>query len=455
MPDTAAAIAELERAGRIISIQIAGERRDIAVEDAARYRDGLGTPLPAGIPQPLLEPVRDPAGDLALRFARTHGPFTVDALARRFGLGTAIAESLLTRLTESGRLVQGEFRPGGVEREWVDADVLRRLRSRSLARLRREVEPVSPDALGRFLVAWHGVGSMRRGPEALLDAIEQLQGAPLPFSVLERDVLPARVAGYQPSMLDTLMAAGEVVWAGVESLGERDGRIALYLTDHMPRLRPPSPTASDVEGRSAEILSYLKSHGASFFSALHEGSGGGFPGETVDALWDLVWKGLVTNDTLHALRAYVSETSDEAAQTWAAHAFQVSTARASDSGRPMVARGRAACVEVLRDGVEHRDREPVARTPRCRHARNDHARTGRRWLFDRLPGPQSDGGCGTRPPRVLRGRPRRRAIRDAGRTRPVAIAARRAREFPGCGPVRNRPGVSLRFPREVARERMG
>ena len=309
MPDTAAAIAELERAGRIISVQIAGERRDIAVEDAARYRDGLGTPLPAGIPQPLLEPVRDPAGDLALRFARTHGPFTVDALARRFGLGTAIAEPLLARLTESGRLVQGEFRPGGVEREWVDADVLRRLRSRSLARLRREVEPVSPDALGRFLVAWHGVGSMRRGPEALLEAIEQLQGAPLPFSVLERDVLPARVAGYQPSMLDTLMAAGEVVWAGVESVGERDGRIALYLTDHMPRLRPPSPTASDVEGRSAEILSYLKSHGASFFSALHEGSGGGFPGETVDALWDLVWKGLVTNDTLHALRAYVSETS--------------------------------------------------------------------------------------------------------------------------------------------------
>ena len=256
MPDTAAAIAELERAGRIIAIQIAGERRDIAVEDAARYRDGLGTPLPAGIPQALLEPVRDPAGDLALRFARTHGPFTVDALARRFGLGTAIAESLLARLTESGRLVQGEFRPGGVEREWVDADVLRRLRSRSLARLRREVEPVSPDALGRFLVAWHGVGSMRRGPEALLDAIEQLQGAPLPFSVLERDVLPARVAGYQPSMLDTLMAAGEVVWAGVESLGERDGRIALYLTDHMPRLRPPSQpraTAKDDRRRCSRI----------------------------------------------------------------------------------------------------------------------------------------------------------------------------------------------------------
>jgi ATP-dependent Lhr-like helicase len=309
LADVESAIDELERSGRIVPIQIAGERRYVAVEDASRYRDALGTALPNGVPQQLLESVRDPAGDLAQRFARTHGPFTVDQLARRFGLGAAIAESLLTRLTESGRLVQGEFRPGGVEREWVDAEVLRRLRSRSLARLRREVEPVSADALGRFLVAWHGVGSMRRGPEALLDAIEQLQGAPLPFSILERDILPARVAGYQPSMLDTLMAAGEVVWAGVESLGEHDGRIALYLTDHMARLRPPSSPHSDIDGREAEIVSYLRSHGASFFSALHQGSGGGFPGETVDALWELVWKGLVTNDTLHALRAYVSETT--------------------------------------------------------------------------------------------------------------------------------------------------
>ncbi|HVQ14493.1 MAG TPA: crosslink repair DNA glycosylase YcaQ family protein, partial [Vicinamibacterales bacterium] len=309
MPDAGSAIAELERSGRLVPIPIAGERRYVAVEDAARYRDALGTPLPAGLPAQLLEPVRDPAGDLAQRFARTHGPFTVDQLARRFGLGTAIAESLLTRLADVGRLVQGEFRPGGVGREWVDAEVLKRLRSRSLARLRREVEPVSPDALGRFLVAWHGVGSMRRGPEALLDAIEQLQGASLPFSILERDILPARVAGYQPTMLDTLMAAGEVVWAGVESLGERDGRIALYLTDHMARLRPPSPPTGEVAGRAEEILSYLRSHGASFFSALHDGSGGGFPGETVDALWDLVWQGLVTNDTLHALRAYVSETA--------------------------------------------------------------------------------------------------------------------------------------------------
>jgi ATP-dependent Lhr-like helicase len=276
------------------------------------------------LPEALLEPVGDPAGDLALRYARSHGPFTAGELAARYGLGTAVAEPLLFRLTETGRLIEGEFRPGGSEREWIDAGVLRSLRRRSLARLRQEIEPVDADALGRFLIAWHGIGSGRRGLEALLDAIEQLQGAAMPASVLEREILPARVENFEPAMLDTLMAAGEVVWVGVESLGERDGRIALYLTDHLSRLRPPSRTAiegraagskaaarpapepsGDLEGRAADIVAYLRQHGASFFSAIHEGTGKGFPNETVDALWDLVWTGLVTNDTLHPLRAYV------------------------------------------------------------------------------------------------------------------------------------------------------
>jgi ATP-dependent Lhr-like helicase len=306
--DTPAALAELERARRIVAVPVAGERRFIAVEDAARYRDALGTPLPVGLPESLLEPVRDPAGDLAMRFARSHGPFTTSMLAARLGLGTVIAETLLARLSENGRIMQGEFRPGGTEREWVDADVLRRLRRSSLARLRREIEPVGPEALGSFLVSWHGIGTERRGLEALLDAVEQLQGAPLPFSVLEREILPARVADYQPAMLDTLMAAGEVVWAGVEPLGDRDGRITLYLTDHLPRLRMPGP-APDVTGRAGDVLDYLRGHGASFFAPLHEGSGGGFPGESVTALWDLVWKGLVTNDSLHPLRVLVGLSS--------------------------------------------------------------------------------------------------------------------------------------------------
>jgi ATP-dependent Lhr-like helicase len=304
LPDTVDAIAQLERTRRLIPVPVAGERRLIAVEDASRYRDALGVPLPPGLPEALLEPVRDPGGDLVLRYARSHAPFTAHDVATRYGLGAAMAESILSRLTETGRLIEGEFRPGGTEREWVDTDVLRSLRRRSLAALRQEIEPVGADALGRFLLSWHGIHTSRRGLEPLLDAIEQLQGAAIPASVLERDVFPARLSDYHPAMLDTLMAAGEVVWVGVESLGERDGRIALYLTDHLARLRAPAVTKPEVEGRSADVLEYLREHGASFFAALHDGTGGGFPQETVDALWDLVWKGLITNDTLHPLRAY-------------------------------------------------------------------------------------------------------------------------------------------------------
>jgi ATP-dependent Lhr-like helicase len=306
MADTRREIELLEQARRIVALAIAGDTRFVAVEDAARYRDALGSRVPPGLPESLLEPVRDPAGDLAMRFARSHGPFTAFMFAERYGLGVKVAESVLARLSGSARLLEGEFRPGGTDHEWVDANVLRRLRSRSLARLRQQVEPVGADALGRFLISWHGIGSLRRGADALLDAIEQLQGAPLTASVVEREILPSRVADYQPAMLDALMAAGEVVWVGVEPLGDRDGRIALYLTDHVTRLGRPSPeTGTPMRGRAADVLEYLRNNGASFFGAIHHGTGEGFPQETVNALWDLVWRGLVTNDTLHALRALI------------------------------------------------------------------------------------------------------------------------------------------------------
>jgi ATP-dependent Lhr-like helicase len=319
LPDTAEQIALLERARRVIRISVHGTQRFVAVEDAARYRDALGVPLPQGLPESLLESVRDPASDLVMRFARSHAPFTARDVAARLGLGVGVADALLQRLTDAGRLMEGEFRPGGSEREWVEPDVLRTLRRRSLAKLRQEIEPVDAEALGRFSMAWHGIGSGRRGLEPLLDAIEQLQGAAIPASVLEGEVLPARIADYSPAMLDTLMAAGEVVWVGVEPLGERDGRIALYLTDHLARLRPPiahergEPTRGkgadaarppSLAGRAQEISAYLRTHGASFFATLHDGTGGGFPRETVEALWELVWAGLITNDTLHPLRAY-------------------------------------------------------------------------------------------------------------------------------------------------------
>ena len=302
--DAKNALAELLRARRAIKVNIAAQPRMIPVEYAGRYRDALGVPLPVGLPESLIAPAPNATQDLARRYARTHAPFTTQEFAQRYALGRATAESILKALANSGRLIEGEFRPGGTAREWCDPDVLQSIRRRSLARLRKEVEPVDPAVFGRLLASWQGVSRPRLGLDALLDAIENLQGAPLPASILESEILSARVRGYNAADLDALTAAGEVTWCGIEPLGDRDGRLALFLTDHMSRLwRPPTPKAP-ASPRERAILSYLESEGASFFAPIHEAAGGGYPGETVDALWDLVWKGLLTNDTFHALRAF-------------------------------------------------------------------------------------------------------------------------------------------------------
>jgi len=300
----------LTRARRLLELRIAGEKRLIAAEDAARYRDALGIPLPPGIAASLLEPVAHPVLELVRRYARTHGPFTVREAAERFGLDAASVENALKQLVIDGRVLEGGFRPSGLHREWCDAEILRQIRRKSLARLRREVEPVEQHTLARFLSHWQDLIAPRRvGPthlDALLDAIESLQGAPIPASLLEPSILPARVSGYDPAGLDTLIAAGEVAWAGVEPLGERDGRIALYLTDRLSLLLPQRPVAEPLTEREERLLAVLESTGASFFDPLHQAVGGGYPGETIDALWSLVWRGLVTNDSLHALRAYTA-----------------------------------------------------------------------------------------------------------------------------------------------------
>ena len=297
-------VARLIHDRRVVSVPVAGEARAIPVEYAARYRDALGVPLPPGLPESLLDPVPDAALDLARRFARTHGPFTTDEFASRYALGRSTADALLKSLVAAGRVLEGEFRPGGTGREWCDPDVLQTIRRRSLARLRKEVEPVDPPVLARLATTWQGAVRKRAGLDAILDVLENLQGAPLPASILESDILPARIDGYTPADLDALAAAGEVVWRGVEPIGDRDGRVALYLTDHLARLWVPPAPSAPADTREQAILKHLKQAGASFFAAIHDAAGDGYPGETVDALWDLVWKGTVTNDTFHALRAF-------------------------------------------------------------------------------------------------------------------------------------------------------
>jgi ATP-dependent Lhr-like helicase len=299
----------LIRSRRLLELRIAGERRMVAAEDAARYRDALGIPLPPGLATALLEPIAHPVLELVRRYARTHGPFTLTDAASRFALDPVAVESALRQLAGEGRVLEGGFRPGGLHREWCDAEILRLIRRKSLAKLRREVEPVEQHTLARFLTHWQGLLTPRRSSnlDPLLDAIESLQGAPIPATLIETAILPARIADYAPSNLDTLIAAGEVAWAGVEPIGERDGRIALFLSDKLPLLAQQRPIIEPLTEREEKLIAALESSGASFFDPLHQAAGGGYPGETIEALWSLVWRGLITNDSLHALRAYIAK----------------------------------------------------------------------------------------------------------------------------------------------------
>ncbi|WP_199506213.1 ATP-dependent helicase [Geodermatophilus sp. TF02-6] len=294
---------ELVAARRALVVRIAGEERYVAIEDAGRLRDALGTALPVGVPEVFTEPVPDPLGDLVGRYARTHGPFQPGEVASRLGLGVAVVTATVQRLVGTGRLVTGEFRPGGTGQEWCDADVLRSVRRRSLARLRQEVEPVSVDTLARFTPAWQSVGSRMRGPDGVLAAVEQLAGALVPASALESLVLPARVRDYSPAMLDELTSAGEVLWAGAGGLPGGDGWISLVPADLAPLLLP-DPLELPEAGPA--VLEHLSGGQAVFFRGLSDlvGQAVGSTDDAalVDLVWDLVWAGVLTNDTLAPLR---------------------------------------------------------------------------------------------------------------------------------------------------------
>ncbi|MFB7635506.1 ATP-dependent helicase [Streptomyces sp. NPDC056149] len=333
--------AELAAARRAIRVRIAGVEHWAAVEDAGRLRDALGTALPVGVPESFTEPVKDPLGDLLSRYARTHGPFTSEQAAARFGLGTAVTDGALQRLTAAGRLVQGEFRPPvahhpslevqsaaplhGIGQEWCDAQVLRRLRRRSLAALREELEPVPPAALAAFLPQWQHVGAPRpapapgapapppaassglRGLDGLVRAVEQLQGAPVPASALERLILPSRVGGYTPALLDELTATGEVLWAGAGALPGKDGWLSLHLADAAPLLLPP-PLPLELTALHESVLTALApGYGLFFRQIADQVRATTHPDATdpqlADAVWELAWSGRLTNDTLAPLRA--------------------------------------------------------------------------------------------------------------------------------------------------------
>ena len=315
----------------------------------SRTCTGCGTAWragPAGTPEAFTEPVADPLADLVGRHARTHGPFTAADVAERLGLGVAVAHQTLVRLAGQGRVLEGEFRPAGAGTEWCDAEVLRRLRRRSLAALRKEVEPVEPATLGRFLPAWQNLitrapqgarpataggrsgGRVRglRGVDGVLSVVEQLAGCAVPASALEPLVLAARVGDYSPAMLDELTATGEVLWAGHGTLPGTDGWVSLHLTDSAS-LTLPDHGILDATPLHYAVIEALEGGGAYFFRQLADASAATDDRAFEQVLWDLVWAGRLSNDTLAPLRMLTS-----GGRT--AHRARRATPRARVGGRP-------------------------------------------------------------------------------------------------------------------------
>lgn len=396
------------------------------VEDAARLRDGLGIMPAVALPTALLEPVAEPLEDLVSRYARTHIPFTALQAAEHFSrltpVGVGVLTPVLQRLQQQRRLSSGEFlpevlrTPGAVGVEWVDAQVLRTIRARSLAALREEIEPVSAQVYGAFLPSWQNVRSLsvrvaQTLPEAsaygaflpsrrtatvvgervaplspaaengaenatensasatedLLTAIDQLAGVRVPASALETLILPARVPGYQPHMLDELMASGRVFFTGAGQLGggsaqKSDGWIRLHLNesssltlgeDYPEQLlhaeNPELWEALQTPGTLEHAIYEALAHGGLFVPALRErvaqlmsaaaptGQVVTFPdaAEVSAALWRLVWAGAMTNDSFAPVRAML-------AGVRSAHPTPAPAARLSRVGRRGAGRIAAA-----------------------------------------------------------------------------------------------------------------
>ncbi|HEX7290442.1 MAG TPA: DEAD/DEAH box helicase [Conexibacter sp.] len=300
--DADALLTELERERRAVLVRIGGERRWIDAADAGLYRDALGIVPPGGLPGAFLDDVPDALMRLMRRYAQTHGPFPTADPRARYALDVTPA---LQELERAGELVRGELRPGGSEREWCDADVLRRLRRASLAVLRKEIEPADQRAFAAFLPSWQGVDKHPAGGagvDRLREQLVPLQGLALTPETWEAEVLPRRVGAYSATWMDALCASGELVWVGAGALGRNSGRVALYFREDAPLIGPPPVRGDPPETPAHEAVRERLASGSCFFTDLLIDVDLA-PEELQEALWDLAWAGEVTNDAFAPLRA--------------------------------------------------------------------------------------------------------------------------------------------------------
>ncbi|MGV9824484.1 ATP-dependent helicase [Gordonia sp. NPDC003429] len=350
-------LTRLHRSGAIISVSVRGVPLWAAVEDTARLRDALGVPAPLGVPAVFVAPVPDPVGDLVHRYARTHGPFTVDEAAESLGMGPAVVRDTLVRLAADRKVVEGDFLPADADSDsapapatageparqttageparqstagpawqtqWCHSDVLGQIRRGSLAASRAEIEPVDIATFTRFLVSWQHVAEPERltGTDGVAVVLDQLAGHRIPASAWESLVLPTRVRDYRPAMLDELLSSGEIVWAGHGRIGSSDGWISFYPADLAP-LFAPAPVDIDTTDVHHRLLDALGTGGGLRFPQLTRFAAGSDDAASADevenALWDLVWSGHISNDSFGPIRALLAPRRSANARSAPAH----------------------------------------------------------------------------------------------------------------------------------------
>lgn len=319
---------------RIFPAMISGQERLACMDDAARLRDALGVRLPESLPEIYLHRVSYPLRDLFLRYLRAHALVTAEQLAHEFSLGIAIVEEQLQQLREQGLVMNLQ------QDIWVSDEVFRRLRLRSLQAAREATRPVAATTYARLLLERQGVlpatddspalfastsPGVYEGVDGVMRVIEQLAGVGLPASLWESQILPARVRDYSSEMLDELLATGAVIWSGQKKLGEDDGLVALHLQEYAAESF--TPAEADQANRSAlqqAIVAVLADGGAWFAQQISQRIRDKI-GESVDlsalqeALWALVWQGVITSDIWAPLRALTRSSSNARTSTRRSH----------------------------------------------------------------------------------------------------------------------------------------
>ncbi len=239
------------------------------------------------------------------------GPETANLLAGRLGLTRERVDQALVTLEASGQVLRGKFTPDASDTEWCNRRLLARIHRLTLGRLRKEIEPVTPADFMRFLFSWQHLeaGTPLHGVDGLFQVLKQLQGYEISAAAWESEVLPRRIVGYTPDLLDRLCLSGEVMWGrlSLPSPNVRATRVApvsIFLREDAPWLIQPGERAAVLSHAARDVVEALKRRGASFLTELVKASGR-LKSEVEDALWELSAGGIVTADGFDNLRGLV------------------------------------------------------------------------------------------------------------------------------------------------------